>query len=745
MLSVLTLTGILAGSIMLLTVSRVWAGGSIYPLSKIGSVPPIPLGFQPSNARTTDGKLIPENEFFRADRCAKCHQDTHQAWSESLHRNAGREPFYKESVDLLQQTRGIEFARHCESCHAPVALLSGALTTGSRVPRQMDDEGVTCTVCHSITETRVDGTGSYTIRRPALLARADGTPVFGDVPDAAIMADVASHKRAMMRPLLKTAEFCAACHKSSAPPALNNYKYLRGFSTYDEWQQSGASGQTVTPFYRRPNSIDCRGCHMPKVTSLSDLSAKDELISSHRWLGANTLTPQFYGQTTQVKLTEEFLKAQVLSVDIFAVKNEASGQTLAPLVQASGNTLKLQPGTELTAEVVVFNRKAAHSFPPELRDMYEPWVEFEVLDSAGKTIFHSGFIKPDGTLDERAHVYKSLLLDESSRVITRHQVWQSAIKAYDNAIPPGRSDLVRYRFRVPENFKADAAVSLTLRARVNYRRFIQEYTQYVLHRQEVSHLLIPIVRMAEAEVQLTNQTSTAANQPPERKAGSMSEAQSRRWNDYGIGLLEQTQYGAASEAFRRASVLNPKDPDPLISAAIAEMKTERFGPEQEQLKKAAPLLDAALKLNPTLARARFYRAILLRSEGKANEAADELSKLAAEHSRDREVQRQLGQTLYMLGRIAEAQTAFEAINNIDPTDAGAYQFLSPIYASEGHQAESDIAHSFYLLWRDDPLAEAIAARFFTMNPNWADERVWNHTHGESSPARPTLTGNLASP
>src|ERR1043166_4041348 len=98
-------------------------------------IPPAPTQpFSPSNARTESGETIPVEQFFSAKRCAGCHHDTHAAWSESLHRNAAREPFYRESVDILLRTRGIEFTRHCESCHTPVALFSGALTKNS--PRQ---------------------------------------------------------------------------------------------------------------------------------------------------------------------------------------------------------------------------------------------------------------------------------------------------------------------------------------------------------------------------------------------------------------------------------------------------------------------------------------------------------------------------------------------------------------------------------------------------------------------------------
>ena len=720
-------------------------------LKSVGALaaPPVPTDlFGPSNARTEDGRTIPSAYFFTAARCAKCHQDSHEQWAESLHRNAGREPFYKESVDILQKQRGIEFTRHCESCHAPVALLSGALTTGSRESRAMDDEGVTCTVCHSITQVRLDGTGSYTVRRPALLEREDGTPVFGDVPDEAIMADVPAHRRAVMRPVLKTPEFCASCHKSVAPPGLNGYKFIRGFSTYDEWQQSGASRETVSPFYRRERRVDCRSCHMPAVDAASDRAAKGGLIASHRWLGANTATPLFYGQKRQVEETIAFLKDGVLSVDIFAVRREANGQLTAPLEQAAENRLDFMPGEELCAEVVVANRKAGHSFPPELRDMYEPWVEFEALDASGETIFHSGFVRPDKTLDESAHVYKAILLDANSRPLTRHQVWLGAAKAYDDFINAGRSDVARFRFRVPGGVSTGRGVSLTLRARVNYRRFIQEYADRVLERRGV-RLDMPVVNMAETDVRLTAVKAAARSserqRPAKTKPPLTPTRQARRWNDYGIGLLEQAQYGPAADAFRRAFELNPKDSDLLVNASAAELRTEQYGIERGQIRKAASLLERAFMLNPSDARVRFFRALVARAEGRPREAAAELAKVACEYPRDREVWRQLGQTLYLLGDVGGARAAFEAVVRLDPNDAGAYQFLSPIYASLGRRDDAARARTLYLLWRDDPLADAVAARFYAANPQWAEERVRPHVHADGSPTRPTLTGHLAAP
>jgi tetratricopeptide (TPR) repeat protein len=709
---------------------------------KSGSLPAHLEGFAPSNSRTLDGKPIPVDQFFPSTRCAGCHQDTHAAWSESLHRNAAREPFYRESADILLRTRGIEFTRHCESCHTPVALFSGALDRNA--PRQqapftkLDDEGLTCSVCHSIVEARLDGTGSYTIRRPALLAKEDGTPIFGDFTDEEILADIPSHKRAVMRPLLRQPEFCATCHKVDAPPELNGYKHIRGFSAYDEWQQSGMSTESITPYYRRDQRIDCRGCHMPKVESQNDRAAKQGVIASHRWLAANTAAPLFYGQDTQLKKTVEFLQRNLIDVDIFSATNETTGAAIAELQPRGSNNLVIRPGDTVSSEVVISNRHIGHSFAPEVRDLYEIWVEFKAIDSTGKTVFQSGFIKPDKMLDESAHNYKALLLDEQSRPITRHQIWLTKAVAYNTALPPGRSDIARYRFQVRDQ-KVSQAGALRLEARVYYRRFTQEYTNYVLAQRGVA-LTLPVVQMGETQTELAWQGEPRKTSPKVEPPVA-----ARRWNDYGIGLMEQFQYGPASAAFRKAAEMDPQNPDYLISAAAAELRTERFGPERSQLGKATELIEAALKLNPTLPRARFFHALILRDQGNAEMAATELNTLAQAFPRDRLVQRELGATLYALGRINEAILAFEAIIAIDPTDALAYQSLTPLYAGGHRIDESEKARALFLQWRDDPLAAKIGSRFFAANPQWADERIPAHTHELNSSARPVLMGRQAAP
>ncbi|MBD0327508.1 MAG: hypothetical protein ICV68_13810, partial [Pyrinomonadaceae bacterium] len=179
---------------------------------KFGSNP-----FAPSNATTTTGKFIPGSKFIASARCAECHTDSHEQWLQSAHRNSFREPFYQKNVKDLISQRGIEFTRHCEACHNPAALFSGALTKNSKVKRPFDEEGISCISCHAIETATGRGIGGYVMAEPALLVKEDGTRLLENVSNQQILDDVPSHRRAMMRPLLKEPEFCSGCHKSQVP------------------------------------------------------------------------------------------------------------------------------------------------------------------------------------------------------------------------------------------------------------------------------------------------------------------------------------------------------------------------------------------------------------------------------------------------------------------------------------------------------------------------------------------------
>ena len=108
---------------------------------------------------------------------------------------------------------------------------------------------------------------------------------------------------------------------------------------------------------------------------------------------------------------------------------------------------------------------------------------------SGKEIYHSGFLKPDGTIDERAHSFTNRPVNIDGEFVDNHKVWTIHSVAYDNTIQAGRSALVRYEFRIP----ADAKGPLTVTARVNYRHLRQSYLNNIFGQD---HPAYPVVELA---------------------------------------------------------------------------------------------------------------------------------------------------------------------------------------------------------------------------------------------------------
>lgn len=102
--------------------------------------------FTPGNIQVQGEGFLQPGAFPNAEYCGTCHQEAYSQWRQALHSNAFRTPFYRTSVNLLirDKTRGIAFARHCDSCHNPIGVLGAALTEDSRVDRaKFDSDGLT--------------------------------------------------------------------------------------------------------------------------------------------------------------------------------------------------------------------------------------------------------------------------------------------------------------------------------------------------------------------------------------------------------------------------------------------------------------------------------------------------------------------------------------------------------------------------------------------------------------------------
>jgi len=693
--------------------------------------------FLPSNATSSTGQFVSPKSFYTAEYCGHCHQEAYHQWRESIHSNSFRAPWYLKNVNALIDEKGVQFSRHCEGCHNPVALLSGDLSQGMPKKRPFEQEGVTCSTCHSIISTDPTGTGSYVMGMPAVLVDESGTPMAGPVSDAEILAHLDRHSKAVMRPLYKTAEFCAACHKAAIPATLDNYKWLRAISLYDEWQAVSFTRQTPLTFYRKDSVSTCQTCHMvrePLKDGEIDPGAKDGKLVSHRWPAGNTLVPQYYKFDEQARKVADFLKNSydgkgVFNVDIFALEKESAATTSSAEADQNAGALiaplgltafSLAPGETLVADVVIQNKGIGHSFIPEQRDFYEAWVDFSVKDSADKTLAESGFIQPDGSLDPSAHSFTSRLINIKGELNSLHEIWHNRVLAYNNTIQSGRSQLVRYRFRLPK----DIAGSISLTATVKYRRFNQHFIDYAITetgQKEPKPYPMPIIDMA-SETRTFKVGDNAPAQPDtSENKDHPGVPEWMRWNNYGIALLDAQQYAASVHAFERVAALRPDYADAFTNMGIVDIAWEKYDDAKANIAKALTLL-------PGDPRALYYRALVERNAGQTKEAIADLEAVLAKYPRSRDGLRELGFSYYQQHDYPMARATYERLQAVDPDDLAAHYQLAILYRRMGDKAKAAIESAKFADQKDDPTASEFALIYLRKHPEVAGESVVWHTH-----------------
>jgi Flp pilus assembly protein TadD len=661
----------------------------------------------PGNAATEDNEFIQPGAFPKAEYCGHCHEEAYSQWRQALHSNSFRTPFYRTSVNILIRTKGIEYSRHCDSCHNPIAVVSGALTSNSQVDRSFDLDGLTCTVCHSIQALKsTSGNGGYVMGIPAVMVDENGKRIPGEVPFGDIIEHPERHSKAVMQSFYRTPEFCAACHKANLPNPLNDYKFIRAFTTYDEWQNSKFSQRNPLNFYKA-DFVRCQDCHMHRApTTLHDYGAKNGMFASHRWVAGNTGVPFYYGFDEQLQKTIEFLQSgRFLNVDIVGLKRNGDDHLIAPLGSVS---FQLQPNDLVEAYVVVQNKNIGHSLIPEVRDLYEAWMEMVVKDGAGNEIYHSGFLKADGMLDPRAHSFTNRPVNLSGDFVDNHKVWTIHSMAYDNSIQSGRSALVRYEFRIP----AGAKGPLTITARVNYRHFRQSYLNNVFG---PDHPLYPVVEIASR----TRIFDFGPNQPAAPEASDNQDWM--RWNNLGIGFLDQQQYSDAVDAFQQVVKLRPDYDDGYVNLGLTYIEWEKYSLARAPLEKA-------MQLHPDYARALYYLALVERREGHPEAEVADLQKLVEQYPQSRDARRELGIAYYQEHRPGEAIAQFQALQAIDPDDLAAHYNLAILYRRKGMKAEAAAQAALYATKRIDPAAPTYSLDYLRKHPEISTESVPWHRH-----------------
>jgi Tfp pilus assembly protein PilF len=739
--------------------------------------------FAPSSAQTNTGTTIPSNFFMESEVCGRCHVDAFEQWKSSVHHFASfNNQFYRKSIEYMQEVNGVRSSKWCAGCHDHAVFFNGRFD--KPIKDQIDtpeaQAGLGCTSCHAITHVASSmGNGDFTVEYPALhdLA-ASKNPYMQKFDYFLTYLNPEPHRRTFLKPFMKQSEFCATCHKVHLDVPVNNYRWIRGFNDYDNWQASGVSGEGARSFYYPPKSSTCADCHMPMLPS-KDPGNRDGKIHSHRFAAANMAVAYANKDQKQMDETEKFLKSGFITVDIFsvspvtkipnqvemrrradsvapsttfAVGEEAEqtgevflrevGQMAAPV---GASPVALEPGTQAQVDVVVRTRKIGHFFPGGTVDSFDIWLELRAEDADGKTIYWSGSVDDNGKgpVEKGAHFYRAFLLDGEGNHINKRNAWQARSTMYVRLIPPGAADVAHFLVDVPKSARGP----IKFHAKLNYRKFSWFYTQFAYAGQpkpgqdpallsknanSMEYSLDPSNIPANVSGQIKDRIPdlpilTLAEAKAEMPVGkpswtTVARKQDReRWNDWGIGLLLQGDLKGAEYAFLKVTEAEPGYADGWLNVAralIQEGETER----------AKTYIDRAMQINPELGRIWFFKAAIQKADGDYDGAIQSLRKVLAKYPRDRVAVNQLGRVLFLKRQYAEAIEALKGVAAVDPEDVQMHYTLMLSYRGLGDIKNAEREEKLFRRFKADESAQAITERPRRVSPEDNNERQMIHRH-----------------
>ena len=353
--------------------------------------------------------------FQTSDRCFACHnglttrggQDVSisSEWRSSVMANSSRDPYWqasvrRETIDHAPARAQIE--DECSSCHMPMtryaAKSRGRLgqifvqlpfnAKKSEEPYAVD--GVSCSVCHQITSatlgTPASYNGGFEIGEPT---QSGVHPEFGPF-------DVTGGRMRIMRSSsggfepnagdqIRSAELCATCHTLITKARGSDGGVIGEFPEqmpYQEWRHSDYASQRT-----------CQSCHMPEVSEEAEISRVLPVprrgMHRHEFVAANFFLQQLLARhAIQLVVTappQELSQAADRTIDY--LRSQASKVSIDSLAVTSAR---------LGATITVVNL-GGHKLPTAFPSR-RAWLHFVVRDRDGRTVFESGALNPDGSI-----------------------------------------------------------------------------------------------------------------------------------------------------------------------------------------------------------------------------------------------------------------------------------------------------------------------------------------------------------
>ncbi|HEY70793.1 MAG TPA: hypothetical protein G4O08_09435 [Anaerolineae bacterium] len=413
--------------------------------------------------------------FSTSGTCAICHSNMtdssgadvsiDSSWRASMMANAASDPFWQAALrreGLLLPDLQPSIEDQCAECHTPMAQRT-ALNDGETVtltgegfldPQNdyhvMAMDGVSCTLCHQITDEKLGLPASYSGGYIIDLELPQGERLaYGqytvDQAEAETMQNLSGFIPVQGLHIAR-AEICATCHTVYTPSVDDTGRVVDLFPLqvpYIEWFYSG---------YRRIAS--CQVCHMPEAQGGVRISTTSTTLrgpfSEHTFVGGNT----YMLEVLQTFADELQLTASGKHFDSSIERTQTQLQNEAVTVVVDNATIY---ENKLYIDVSLENL-AGHKFPTGFPSR-RVWLHFMVRDASGALIFESGAYNPDGSIvgnnnDEdpqsyephhtiigstnQVQIYEIILRDSERNLTTSILRAHNVIK--DNRLMPWRSE-----------------------------------------------------------------------------------------------------------------------------------------------------------------------------------------------------------------------------------------------------------------------------------------------------------------
>jgi hypothetical protein len=431
-----------------------------------------------------------------------------------------------------------------------------------------------------------------------------------------------------------------------------------------------------------------------------------------------------------------------MRVDLFGVKE--GGTIDSPLTAPLRPEVPaLKPGTPYLLETVVRTVKMGHLFTQGTVDSNEVWLDVTAT-SGGRVIGRSGGIRPeDGEVDPWSHFANAFVIDKDGNRIDRRNAEDIFHPLYNHQIGPGAAAVVHYLLDLP----ADVTAPVTVEVKLLYRKFDATYMKHFQGKEfQVNDL--PILTLA------TDTVTFPVVGSPEKPVNPDSPiaAKWQRWNDYGIGLLQEGDEGPnkgelrqAEAAFREVEKMGR--PDGPLNRARTYIKEGRLDEAAEALKVAKGFTPPAPPWSVA-----WFSGLVDKQTGHLDEAitsfyailkmsdTEEARARGFDFSRDYRLLNELGNTIFERAKaergterrpardalLPEAIRLFEQALAGDPENMDAHYNLAQIYEDLGDQAKAQYHRDYHAKYRPDDNARDrafVAARRKYPAANHASEAI----------------------